>query len=385
MPASIKSRANHAMLQWARKSAGYSVEDIAELLSTKPETVAQWESGDKSPSIAMLRRIAAKYKRPLIVFYLPEPPEAFTVVRDFRILPDSKQWTCSRQLAHVIRVCQERQAWAASYLEDLESDHAANIEALNPDAKNIRAAAYMVRRQLGVGLEEQIGCASESIAFGMWRKSIERLGVFVFQTAPVDLKEMRGFALPHPVAPAVAVNSADSYTAKVFTLIHEFTHVLCGVTGVFAGIKRASPHNEIEKFCNRVAGETLVPADAFTARFASGLGDDEDRAIAEAGRKYRVSALVILKRLLETGIVDQAFVREKWARFSRAKPKVRRPDVRIPRETLALARVGDLFARLGLSAYYANKIHGGELTDLLGLKLKHLPKLESRLYAHQVQ
>ncbi len=59
------------------------------------DRVQQWESGDVRPTIAQLRSAAAAYKRPLAVFFLPEPPVTFDAMRDFRRHPDAGagQWS----------------------------------------------------------------------------------------------------------------------------------------------------------------------------------------------------------------------------------------------------------------------------------------------------
>jgi Zn-dependent peptidase ImmA (M78 family) len=242
-----------------------------------------------------------------------------------------------------------------------------------------------LRRRLGVQLRDQSQCASESAAFGVWKRQVEDLGVFVFQTSGVDVEEMRGFALANALAPVIVVNSADSYTAKSFTLIHELAHLLFGVSAVYAGRPTATePQDKIERFCNGVAAEVLVPRADFISRMPSDWNRDDDNAISTAARLYRVSRLVIGLRLVETGLADSEYLRTKWPLL---QSKRRKPDTSgpIPRHTLTLSRAGESFTKLALAAYYANDIHGGDLTELLDMKLKHLPKLEARLYPNRIQ
>lgn len=79
---------------------------------------------------------------------------------------------------------------------------------------------------------------------------------------PLDVAEFRGFAISHPLAPLVFINSADAPAARLFTLMHELAHIWVGSSG----ISNASPGNarREEVFCNAVAGEFLAPHDVFT-------------------------------------------------------------------------------------------------------------------------
>jgi DNA-binding transcriptional regulator YiaG len=61
------TRSNEALvepriLEWARTSAGLSLDEAAGSLQTKPENVAAWEGGETHPSMAQLRRMATTYE-----------------------------------------------------------------------------------------------------------------------------------------------------------------------------------------------------------------------------------------------------------------------------------------------------------------------------------
>jgi Zn-dependent peptidase ImmA (M78 family) len=208
---------------------------------------------------------------------------------------------------------------------------------------------------------------------------VEELGVFSFQTAGLDVAEARGFALANSHAPVVVINGNDSYSARTFTLLHEVTHILLGISAVSGNrIIAHEPQAKIERYCNRLAAETLVPAEDFAARFQADWMADDERYIAEVAKQYHVSRSMILLRLLEVGLVGRDYVQQKWASYQ-LPAKDRAKDRPIPQHVLALARGGRAFARLALSAYNSDLIHGGELAGLLRLKLKHLPKLVSKL------
>src|SRR5216683_7436575 len=85
--ASVKADVTPRILQWARESLDLTVEEVAAKLRRSPDTIRRWESGKEAPSVTALERMATLYKRPLAVFYLPEPPEDPPAPQDFRRLP----------------------------------------------------------------------------------------------------------------------------------------------------------------------------------------------------------------------------------------------------------------------------------------------------------
>src|SRR5438552_11491878 len=86
MPQSIPALVRPALLVWARESTGLQVEGAAEKAGIKAETLRHWERGDDRPTIAQLRKLCDVYKRPIAVFFLPEPPRGFDPQREFRRL-----------------------------------------------------------------------------------------------------------------------------------------------------------------------------------------------------------------------------------------------------------------------------------------------------------
>jgi Zn-dependent peptidase ImmA (M78 family) len=71
----------------------------------------------------------------------------------------------------------------------------------------------------------------------------------------IDVTTFRGFALSDDVAPFIVINDQDAQAAWSFTLLHELTHLWLGQTGVSG----ARAEQKIERFCNDVAGEVLLP------------------------------------------------------------------------------------------------------------------------------
>lgn len=382
---SVPSNVTPAMLVWARKTEGLTVELVSEAEKIPLQRLVDWESGKGTPSLAALERLAKRYHRPPHVFYLSEPPKAFTVVRDFRVRPDVvHRGSYSLSLRLAIRRAQERQAWASTYFEDegYPRSELAGSYSVDGDPEN---TGKELRNILGATIDSQSRRLSPSDAFVYWRRLVEGCGVFVFQASRVEVEEMRGLSLTDTYAPAVVINSREAFLPKVFTLIHELAHILIGQTSVSgAGLSAFSPRprSKVERFCNRLATEVLVPKADFMLRVPLDWMKRDEEVLTNLSRFYWVSKSVIALRLTETGFASNKYAQQKLGRFRRKD--VKPAPVVIPQARLAIGRVGESFSRTVIAAYREGNIHGGQLSTLLSMRLRHLPQLEQFVLPGQV-
>ena len=379
------SHATPSLLKWARRRARFSIEDAAQALSIDASRLQEWEDGNGTPSFAQLKKLAKKYKFPSFVFFLPHPPSEFTVVRDYRTIPGGSSRERSPELSLAIRTAQERQAWASDYIQS-EGAEPPVLLASESKAKTVVGLADEIRKKLGVTIRQQVECVDDRVAFNLWRSACESLGIFVFQASKVPLAEMRGFALPDRYAPTIVLNSKDRWSARAFTLIHELAHIARGesaITGAGDNLFLPIPGKSEEQFCNSVAAETLVPAPDFQQHVPSNW--DTDESIAALARRYHVSKCVIVFRLVETGFADKRFLQEKLRLFLSPGSTKKQEGGNIPQDTLAIARNGRFFSELAISAFHSGEIHGGALTNLLRVSMKHLNKIEATISNNRLQ
>jgi len=396
---SVRALVKPEILIWARKSAGFTLDEVAASsgLSKAPE----WESGELRPTINQLRTLATKYKRPLAVFYLQDKPTDFQVISDFRRLPGDGMQRLTPQLHLQIRAAQERREIAFDLLDEVgEEIPELSISASLDDDPEIVGAR--VRRYLRITDVEQSGWRDSRIAFNSWRALIEDIGVLVFQMDKVNTNEASGFALSETKLPVIAVNRADVYSRRTFSLLHEFAHLMLSKSGVsefYMDVTRPPETQKVEVWCNAVAAATILPRAMFLGQEAIQdqepqnlvWSEDQIHALASA---FSVSKVSIVRRLLTLGLTNQDFYRIKEREYAgdyadflkRKKAANAQKEFRgrnMPNEALSL--LGRNFIRMVLAPYHNDRITLRDVSAYLNLKTKHIPKVEQVLVSEVAQ
>ena len=389
MPAAehkLRALVTPQVLAWARREAGLDPEIAAHKLAVKPDRLARWESGEDRPTIPQLLKLSEVYKRNPAVFYLPEPPHEALAVHDFRRLPEAGVAVLSSGLRYEIRLAATRREVLLNVVgaEEMQTRlPQVRIENTDPE----RAAAA-IRERLGVTVAEQRTWRRSDIGFRHWRDTLEGIGVLVFQTTRVDVKEMRGFSVVEASLPVILLNGADAHAGRTFSLLHELCHLIIRDGGLcLPGDDRHAEGAGHEVLCNRVAGAVLIPAESLlaepiVARSAGGQNwADED--LAALAREFAVSREAVLRRLLIVGRTTERFYREKRRQFA-VEAAAREADAEggiVPPFRRALNRMGRLYAKGVLEGFYEGRVSASDLSRYLGLKLKHLPEFEAAVFS----
>lgn len=310
---------NPEILIWARETAGLDLDTAARKIELNAarglsgaERLAAIEAGEVVPSAPLLRRMANKYHRPILTFYLPKVPAPPQLGQDFRTLPDQGDES-NVLLATLLRDVKARQALVRETLED--DDDSVEVELVG-SAKGIRDAA-----DLGSALASAIAFDRATYrahskgdeAFAYLRTLVEAKGVFVLLagdcghwSTAIEVGIFRGFAIADDLAPFIVINDQDAKSAWAFTLLHELAHLLLGETGVSGG----APAAGIERLCNDAAAAVLVDrAEILTVQQLL-RGDDGDiKTIGAFADQARISQSMVAYQLFRVGVIDEA----RWA------------------------------------------------------------------------
>jgi len=306
------------ILTWARETAGLSLDDAARALSltdargrTGGQRLEAMELGQEEPTRPLLQKMAKTYRRPLVVFYLAEPPKMGDRGQDFRTLPGHEKF--NPELDALLRDIKARQGLIRSMLEDDKAEPIEFVSSATIELPAHKLATRMAER-LNFSLARYRGTKTPDEAFTYLRETIEASGVYVLllgnlgsHHTNIPVEVFRGFALADKIAPLIVINDQDSKTAWSFTVLHELAHLWLGQTG----ISGTDGENKVERYCNEVAGEFLLPA-VELRQFAQSL-DSGVATIAEQistfAEAHRVSRQMVAYKLYRTGMIGKA----KWA------------------------------------------------------------------------
>ncbi|HVS75244.1 MAG TPA: XRE family transcriptional regulator [Candidatus Acidoferrales bacterium] len=384
MSRSVQIRVHPLVLKWARESSGATVEDAAKRAKVPSGIFAKWENKGTALSLTQARGLAAYFRRPLAAFLLSEPPPEPPMPRDFRTLPHAKD-RFERDTRFAIRKARRLQTVAGELMQSLERDTSPPFEGAKV-SDDPAAVASRERDRLGVSLDQQQDWQNEWEAFREWRAAIERQNILTLQL-PITVEDVRGFSLGDQKPYVITVSSSDAVRARIFTLFHEYSHLLLHNAGICAPRFEANGQRqefEVEQWCNRFAGEFLVPRSALELALP-GRAQLETQALADAlaagAKTFKVSEAVMLFRLLHVGRVSKTTFRHTLAQLEVGARRAKHKGGPVRPARKCLAENGVLFSSLVLEARNRGAITHADVSDFLSVRLKHLPEIESSLMA----
>lgn len=309
------------VLQWAARRAHLRDDEI----QARCSKWTQWLSGEARPTLRQLQDFAKLTHTPIAYFFLSEPPKIELPITDFRTLSDVALRDPSVALLDTIHLCQRQQDWYSDWAREQDLPRVSFVgSAKITDAP--QDIAQRMREQFNLSLQQFSQCPTWEDALRQLTEHIESAGVLVMSNSvvgnnnhrPLSISEFRGFALADAWAPLIFINAADSKAAQMFTLAHELAHLWLGESGISDVSVDHTPHHSSERWCNQVAAELLVPLAELQTLYCAEKPLQEE--IQNLARHFKVSTLVILRRLHEAGFITQA---ELWKNYREEEDRLK--------------------------------------------------------------
>ncbi len=361
---------NPELLTWARERAGL---DTLALAGRFPK-LSEWEDGALQPTLRQLEDFARTVHVAVGYLFLPAPPDEPLPIPDFRTLAGRQVASPSPNLLDTIYLCQQRQDWFRDYarvhaLPALDFPGSATVE----DAPERVAEAMRQRLALTISERQQLPTWTDALRQLIGKA--EDAGVLVMTSGVVgsnshrklDVEEFRGFALADDLAPLVFINGADSKAAQIFTLAHELGHLWLGESGISDPEAGRPAEPGIERWCNAVAAEFLMPLAMLRREYQGGVAVANE--IQRLARSFKVSTLVVLRRLFDAGFIDEPTL---WQSYREELERIRALDRSGSGggdfyRTLG-ARTGKRFARAVLSSTLEGQTLFQDAFRMLGVR-----------------
>ncbi len=295
------------VLLWAIEESQKSLEEVKE----KFNKIEEWINQDSLPTFRQLENLANLLKVPLGYMFLDKPPRTNIIESDFRTIGNKKP-NISKNLKDTIYEMSRKQDWISEYRKDngwdkiiVKSYKDLKMDDLIKEAKEfLDLKGYWYR-----------DFKDNRKAFNFLREKLENKGIIVMQNGVVvsnthrklDINEFRGFMLYDDYAPLIFVNGRDSFSGRIFTLVHEFIHLLFKEDDVLENIDYEEK-KVIESQVNKITIEFLIPRSHINE-----IWNKEDISINQidkVSKLFNVSRLALGIRLKDLNLVNKSFVEE---------------------------------------------------------------------------
>lgn len=299
---------NPQVLRWARNKAGLSEETLAKRVGVQLGLVKEWESSGSIP-IGLVEKLAKITRIAFGFLFLNELPNQSLPIADFRRIDETLPTTPSNELLDVIYDAQRKQSWYREYL--IANGHnplqfVGRYSLRSP----LNDTASDIRKTLGIGpeLAKKTSRWEETIRYAI--EATEEHGILVLRAGfaggdtgrKLDVDEFRGFAMSDKYAPLIFINGADALAAQIFTIAHEIAHIWIGETGVSNLEKTYAPDGDVERYCNSVAAEVLLPLKEIQKAWTGGKNDT--REVERLSYRYKISRIVVARRARDARLFD---------------------------------------------------------------------------------
>lgn len=344
------------VLNWAAAQTGQHLDGLARKISKK--------SADKIIDGTLTYPQVLKYAKlaqvPLGYLFLDAPPaERPFPLADFRTLPAAHP--LGKDFFDVFDDIDFKQSWLKERLAGLGADPLPFVGKYSERRPEPDVLANEISATLEFNAETLKHLKNSDQYFSLLAEHCEKIGIFVFKNGVVgnssrrtlSVNEFRGFVLADRYCPLIFINGSDAPAAWVFTLVHELAHIWLGESSV-TDVSAATEH-KIERYCNAVAGEFLVPTDPFMFAWGELPHLSDDHRLEIIRKHFKVSKLVIARKAADFGLISRKRYFEIYD-IARKASKVKE------------ANGGDFYANLAVrnsksfSRTVANLALGGEIT-----------------------
>ncbi len=302
---------NSQVLKWAVRRSGLSEEQILKAFPKYP----CWLDGSWTPTVKQLRSFAGKMHVSVSELFADDLPNYALQITDFRTVDDTPAQDPSPELFDTIDAMLSRQDWMKGYFlhEGFAPIDFVGSYSNAPLSDGVKSQIVNDLHAL-LKLEDDwaASCKSVAEALKMLKDSIEAVGISVVINGVVndnthrvlDVSEFRGFALSDRIAPIIFINGRDTKTAQIFTLMHELCHLAFFQTGVSNAPDDEDTDIAMERFCNSVAADFLVPTNTLVTYWEN--SDLDPYAKVQVISRYcKVSFMVVARKAKDTGLITE--------------------------------------------------------------------------------
>ena len=367
------------IIKWARQRTGLSISAFAEKMKVTPDTVEEWEGGKTALPYSKAKKLASLSLLPFGALFLSNIPNRDLCLPDFRTRYNKSVGKASPELEATVLEMQKRQDWMRGYLKENDASELPWVGSLSIKTP-ISDSVHKIQNIINADDN------NDNTIKGDWEhqfvsliQKMEDAGIIVVRNGVVgnsnnrhlDVDEFRGFVLVDSYAPLIFINGRDDKNPQMFTLIHELVHLFLGKSGLIGSLDDSS--NEIERYCNKVTAEFLVPEQQLRNLWASFSKEEPLEIIIKGLSKFfKVSTYVIIWKCRDAMLISKQDASFLWGEIKSRYESQSKSNKQQGGNFYANLRyrVGYTFARIVISELLDHNISYSEAFDLLQIKKK---------------
>ncbi|RZN14977.1 MAG: ImmA/IrrE family metallo-endopeptidase [Methanosarcinales archaeon] len=374
---SLTMKIESEVFKWLKDSSGWNNEELAKRLKTSVETIKKFETGEKDPSLRQLRELSTIFKRPIASFFLSKPKLEKPKPKDYRLIPEKENQFDKKTLL-VLRKSRHLQQVAKELSININYKIDSKLKRGKISEKPEIIAKYY-RDLVQLSEEKQIKFKNPYELFHYLRDVLEELNIYVFQFS-MPVEDARGFVFVDDTPYIIAVNTADSIEARLFSLMHEFAHILLGESVIDMPDPFLSSRSQIVKWCNEFSASFLLPKNLAIKLFDSHRDNlTEKSTLKTLSNRYKISKAMLLVNMNRLNYISNNDLNT----IINIKPKVKKEGkskggVGIPSDKKRLSEMGNKFISLVANNFDKEKITYTDALNYLSIKSKKFNKLLSQ-------
>lgn len=298
------------IFEWATQQTDKSFDDI----DNKFPKFEEWVTGEIQPTLNQLIEFSSFTKIPFGYLVLKDPPTETLPLLEFRTVDTEEILNPSRELLDTIKDMEKKQEWMREYLIDegySKNDIVKSIHFSNE--LKIKNTSNYIKEKIGITDDWYKNSNTRNDSFNYLKQVLSDNGILVMQNGtalgnthrPLNINEFRAFALVDDYAPLIFINTQDTQNGKVFSILHELTHIFLGVDSLYNKdfYKRNKYANKLEVLCNAVAAEIAVPIEEFQLEWKNVRTEDIYQKVSIISDKFKISSIVIARKALDTELI----------------------------------------------------------------------------------
>lgn len=367
----------HNILKDLRESKKIPSKTMVEKLNISEDRYSELEMKDIEVSQEFAERVANIFKLNWAVFLLDQAPKRKAYKTDNRT-HENKTPTLSERTINALEDAHFILGFSGSLSESLKLKLP-----LIRDIKNLgpEELGSKIRELSGVSIQDQLAFTTAAEAYKRWEKFIEDSGIFVSKYLLDFNDNVRAFSVTQDNQAIIVINTSDGNQAKIFSLIHEFCHILRKNEGLCD--LYSSKSNKVEVYCNMFTAAFLAPLSVINSYVQKNSPDeirgDLDAHAIKLSNQLKISKLAVLRRLTTIGVISESTYSEVHNSYLKYYSR-RKVDTEGKSSTggnyylTVKAHNGNAYSKVILKAHDSGEITPVEAGSALGISVDKLER-----------